>query len=257
MNILPGVKAYLDAITHKYQVENHAEIIELDQVLGIQYPQMMMQPWPRAFNYRLEFFTGENPPSQVKSHILGFLQNNTEEHVVNIFSEKLNQLIPAYRDYGYLHAWSNILMVKKLHLHEKNTLPRDVEIKLITTIQDVSLVNTIEPDYPSSTNGLEDPAIHNLMAFYKGEVCANAQVITLPGKYAYVADIFTHPDFRRKGISTTLLQEMHQIALDAGNSMSVLVPSKMTRQFDLFPKFSYQKMIEIALMVPELPPTME
>ena len=90
------------------------------------------------------------------------------------------------------------------------------------------------------------------MAFYKGEICAKAQVITLPGKYAYVADIFTQTDFRRKGISTTLLQEMHQIALEAGNSMSVLVPSKMTREFDLFQKFSYQVLIEMALLVPDL-----
>lgn len=255
MNILPGVNAYFNAITHKYQVENHAEIIKLDQVLGIQYPQMMTQPWPRAFNYRLEFFSGENPPFQVKSQIMTYLQNNPEEHVVNIFSEKLNQLIPAFRDQGYLHAWSNILMVKKLPAHEKKSRPSGVEIKSITTIQDVSLVNTIEPDYPCSTNGLDDLAIHNLMAFYKGEVCAKAQVITPPGKYAYVADIFTHPDFRRKGISTTLLQEMHQIALDAGNSMTVLVPSKMTREFDLFQKFSYQTLIEMALLVPELEPS--
>lgn len=254
MNILPGVKAYFEAITYKYQVENHAEIIKLDQVMGIQYPQMMSQPWPRSFNYNLEFFTGENPPSQVKSHILAFLKNNTQEHVVSVFSEKLNQLIPAYRDQGYLHAWSNILMVRKLPPREKISWPSGVEIRSITTIQDVSLANTIEPDYPCSTNGLDEPVIHNLMAFYKGEVCAKSQIITLPGKYAYLADIFTHPDFRRKGISTTLLQEMHQLALDAGNSMSLLVPSKMTREFDLFQKFSYQVLIEMALLVPEHTP---
>lgn len=254
MNILPGVKAYFEAITYKYQVENHAEIIKLDQVFGIQYTQMMTQPWPRTFNYRHEFFSGENPPSQVRSNILAYFQNNPEEHVVNIFSEKLSQLIPAYRDQGYLHAWSNIIMVRKLPSREKISWPSGVEIKSVTSIQDVSLANTIEPDYPCSTNGLDDPAIHNLMAFYKGEVCAKAQVITPPGKYAYVADIFTHPDFRRKGISTTLLQEMHQIALDAGNSMSVLVPSKMTREFDLFQKLSYQVLIEMALLVPEHKP---
>lgn len=250
MNILSGVKAYFEAITYKYQVENHAEIIKLDQVFGIQYPQMMTQPWPRAFNYRLEFFTGENPPSQVRNQILAYLKNNPEEHVVNVFSEQLNQLIPAYRDQGYLHAWSNILMFRKLPLREKISWPAGVAIQLITTIQDVSLANTIEPDYPCSANGLEDPAIHNLMAFYKGEVCAKAQVITTPGKFAYVADIFTHPDFRRKGISTTLLQEIHQIALVAGNSMSILVPSKMTRDFDLFEKFSYQILTEMALLIP-------
>jgi ribosomal protein S18 acetylase RimI-like enzyme len=252
MNILPGVKAYLDAITYKYQVENNAEIIQLDQVLGIRYPQWLPQPWPRSFNYQLEFFTGDYPPPQVKNQILTFLKNNHEEYIVNIFSEKLHQLIPAYRDQGYLHAWSNILMFRKLPAHEKISRPSGVEIKLVKTIRDVSLVNTIEPDYPSSTNGLDDPSIHNLAAFYQGEVCAKAQVITLNGKFAYIADIFTHPDFRRRGISTTLLQEMHQIALKAGKSMSILVPSKMTREFDLFHKFSYQVLIEMALLVPEI-----
>ncbi len=254
MNVLPGVKAFIDAITYKYQIENNAEIINLDQVLGIHYPQWMTQPWPRTFNYQLEFFTGDFPPAQINKQILSILQNEPEEHIVNIFSENLHQLIPAYRDLGYLHAWSNILLVRKLASREKNTLPSGVEIKFVKTTQDVALVNSMEPDYPTSTNGLDNPAIHNLMAFYMGEVCAKAQVITLPGKYAYIADIFTHPDFRRKGISTILLQEMHQIALSAGNGMSVLVPSKMTREFDLFQKFSYQKLIEIALLVPEFEP---
>jgi len=185
------------------------------------------------------------------------LKKNPGEHVVNIFSEKLHQLIPSYRDLGYLHAWSNILMTRKLSLKEPINNPIGGEVKIIKNIQDVALVNSIEPDYPSSTNGLDDLAIHNLMAFYKGEVCAKAQVITLEGKYAYIADIFTHPDFRRRGISTILFQEMHQIALKAGKSMSILVPSKMTREFDLFQKFSYQSLIEMALLVPEYPPTIE
>jgi ribosomal protein S18 acetylase RimI-like enzyme len=251
MNILPGVKAYFDAISYKYHLENHANIIQLDQVLGIQYPQQLVQPWPRSFNYRLEFFTGDNPPSQVKKMIFQFLREKPEEHVVNIISNKLSQLIPAYKDYGYLHAWSNIIMSKKLSSNEKISKPTAVETRIIKSIQDVSLVNTIEPDYPCSTNGLEDPAIYNLMAFYKGEVCAKSQMVLINGKYAYIADIFTHPDFRRRGISTTLLQEMHKIALDAGKTISVLVPSKMTREFDLFSRLAYQEMIEFALLVPE------
>ncbi len=253
MNIHPGVEAYFEAISYKNKVENHAEIINLDQVLGIQYPQWLTHPWPRSFNYQLEFFTGDNPPAHVKNQIQKFLKNNPEEHIVDVFSEKLHQLIPAYRDLGYLHAWSNILMVRKISVHEKKSSSPEIEIKFIKTTADVALVNTTEPDNPCSTNGLDDPAIHNLMAFYKGQVCAKAQVITLPGKFAYIADLFTHPDFRRRGISTNLLQEMHQIGLNAGKSMSILVPSKMTKEFELFQKFSYQSLTPMALLVPENP----
>jgi GNAT superfamily N-acetyltransferase len=254
MNVLPGVKAYIDAISYKYKIETNANIISLDQVIGIHYPQLLSQPWPRSFTYRLEFYTGDNPPSHVKHQILKHFQSEPEEHVINVFSEKLNQLIPSYRDNGYQHAWTNIIMSRKLSPSEKINRAFGVEIKPIKNVQDVSLVNTIEPDYPCSTNGLNDPAISNLMAFYNGEVCAKAQVIIVEGKFAYIADIFTHPDFRRRGISTTLLQEMHQIAISAGKTSSVLIPSKMTREFDLFQKLDYQALIEMALLVPDQKP---
>lgn len=255
MNVRSDVKAYLDAIAYKYKIENHADIIKLNEVIGILYPQWLSQPWPRSFTYRLEFFTGENPPSHVKKQILKHLEDQPEEHVINIFSEKLNQLIPAYRDIGYLHAWTNIIMSRKMSTGDRFTKASGVEIKKIKNFQDVSLVNTIEPDYPCSTNGLDDPAIHNLMAFYKGEVCAKSQVITIDGKFAYIADIFTHPNFRRRGISTSLLQEMHQIAMKAGKTTCVLIPSKMTREFDLFQKLDYHELIEMALLVPDQKPS--
>ncbi|HSM26420.1 MAG TPA: GNAT family N-acetyltransferase [Anaerolineaceae bacterium] len=251
MNIQPGTKAYLEAISYKYQVENKATIIRMDQVLGIHYPQLLVQPWPRQFSYKLEFFTGNNSPSQVKNEILKFLREEPEEHVINVISDNLTQLIPAYKAHGYLHAWSNIIMSRKLSINEKFSNPSDVEIKVIKSIQDVSLVNSIEPDYPCSTNGLDDPAILNLMVFYKGDICAKSQMMLLEKKFVYIADIFTHPDYRRRGISTALMREMQKIALQEGKTISILVPSKMTREFDLFKKLSYQPLIEFALLVPE------
>ena len=251
MNIEQGVRAYLDAITIKYQIENNARIIYRDQVLGIQFPQWLIQPWPREFNYRYEFYTGNNSPAYVINEINNCFENSPEEHILQVFSDQLNQLIPAYRHLGYSHAWSNIMMVRKLSINEKKDSFRGVEIKPIKTFQDVALVNSIEPDIPCSTNGLDNTDIHNLMASYNGQVCAKAQLITHEGNYAYIADLFTHPNFRRKGISTALLQEMHNIAINSGNTQSVLIPSKMTREFDLFQKFSYQALVEMALMVPE------
>lgn len=251
MNILPGAVAYLDAISYKFQTENNAKIIKMNEVLGIQYPQLQVQPWPRQFNYRLEFFTGANPPSHVKTEINKFLKENPEEYVVNVISEKLEQLIPAYKGYGYLHAWSNIIMNKNLSPKEKFISPPGVEIKKIETIKDVSLVNSIDPDYPCSTVGLEDPSIQHLMALFNGKICAKAEMVLAEGKFVYIADIFTHPDFRRRGISTALMQAMHKIALEAGKGISILVPSKMTREFDLFSRLNYNPMVEFALLVPE------
>jgi hypothetical protein len=39
--------------------------------------------------------------------------------------------------------------------------------------------------------------------------------------------------------------------MTAGKSISILVPSKMTREIDLFNRLDYKPMIEFALLVPE------
>lgn len=250
MDLLPGVKAYIDGITFKSKIENNAKIIKQEYVIGIQYPQVLVQPWPREFSYQFEFFAGNHSPSLVKDQVFSSFEKAVEEHVLYIFSENLNQLIPAYRQLGYLHAWNNILMIKKISPNEKRFVPPGVKIKKITTLQEVSMVNSIGPDNLSSTKGLENPAIHNLMAFYKDEVCAKAQMIILQEKFAFLADIYTHTNYRRKGISNALLQEMHTLAAEAGVKYSVLIPSKMTREFDLFQKHAYRTLVEVALLVP-------
>ena len=170
---------------------------------------------------------------------------------MNVISEKLEKLISAYKDYGYLHALSNVIMTKNLSPKEKFSLPSGVEIKKIETIKDVSLVNSIDPDSPCSTVGLDDPVLQHLMALFNGKICAKAEMVLLAGKFVYIADIFTHPDFRRRGISTALMQAMHKIAMESGKGVSILVPSKMTREFDLFSRLNYKPMVEFALLVPE------
>jgi hypothetical protein len=43
--------------------------------------------------------------------------------------------------------------------------------------------------------------------------------------------------------------------MKAGKTTCVLIPSKMTREFDLFQKLDYHELIEMALLVPDQKPS--
>jgi len=249
------VQAFLSSMFYKYQNESTAKIFDLEEVKGIQYIQSLQQSWPRNFKYKLEFFAEENPPGFVFEIIQKHIKDNPEEYVLNILSKNINILIPGYKDIGFLHAWNNTIMLHKLSVKKKNVETSEgVETYLISNEQEIANVNALGPDYPVSLTGLLDPGIFNLYATYEGVVGAKAQAVFIDPQFIYIADLFTHPDFRRKGLSAALLFRLHQIGLEKGCKYSILLPSKMTRNFELFQKFEYIESVPFALLVPEVSP---
>ncbi|PKN86467.1 MAG: hypothetical protein CVU46_07595 [Chloroflexi bacterium HGW-Chloroflexi-8] len=249
------VQAFLSSMFYKYQNESAAKIIDLAEVKGIQYVQSLQQPWPRNFKYQLEFFAEENPPGFVLEIIQQYIKDNPEEYVLNVLSKNINVLIPGYKDIGFLHAWNNTIMLHKLSNRKKNIeTSESVDVYAIKNELELANVNSLGPDYPVSLTGLLDPYIINLYATYNGEVGAKAQAVIIDPQFIYISDLFTHPDFRRKSLSAALLFKMHQIGLENGCKYSILLPSKMTRNFELFQKFEYLESVSFALLVPEVSP---
>ncbi len=249
------IQAFLQSITYKYQIENNAKIIKLSNITGIQFPGKSQQPWPRSFSYSLEFFAYDISPAEVKARITDYLKYNPQEYVLNVFSSNLSPVLTAYRNLGYLHAWTNSIMEYKLSTGKKHRpFPNGLDINQIETIKDVSAVNAIDPDYPTSALSLHSENIHNYMAAYQLEICAKSQIITENQKYAYIADMFTHANYRRKRISASLLHTMHKKAREKQAEYTLLIPSKMTRDIELYQRYGYQEVQPIAFMVPAKSP---
>jgi ribosomal protein S18 acetylase RimI-like enzyme len=249
------VQSYLKNIQYKYRIETNASIIQLDQATGLQYTQKTQQPWPRKFDYQLEFFAMDVSPGAVDAAIGAFLKNNPQEYVLTVFSQNLNALIPTYKSLGYQHAWSNTIMEHKLSMHAISlNLDPDIELFSVQNSADVSAINAMGADYPTCIQGLNDKHIFNFYAKYNNEIGAKAQGIIFDSKYIYLADMFTHPQFRRKGLSAALLQKLHQVAQLNGCSHSILVPSRMTREIELYQKFLYTEVVSMALLVPMFSP---
>lgn len=251
-------QAYLQSVTYKHQVESNAKIIKLKNITGIQFPYKNQQPWPRKFSYSLEFYVFDVPPAQVKEQIHNYLKIHPEEYILKIFSSNLPAVIAAYRNLGYQHAWTNVIMEYKLSTGKKHRpFPEGLEISRINSIEEISAVNAIGPDFPTSTLTLHGEHIHNYMAAFEQEICAKSQIITINPRFAYIADMFTHPNFRRKRISASLIHTMHKKAREQEKVYSLLVPSKMTRDIELYQRYGYQEVQSMARLVPIRSPVEE
>ncbi len=249
------IQAYLDSLFWKFQNESTAKIIDIEDVKGIQYIHPLNQPWPRNFQYQLEFFSDEGSPNLVFDRIQKYCKRVPGEYLLNVLSSNVNVLIPKYKDLGYLHAWNNAIMLHKLSGKGKNVENSEsVLISEVKTMQEIANVNALGPEIPLSLTGLSDECTFNYYASYKGEIGAKGQAIIVNPKFIFIADMYTHPDYRRKGLSAALLFKLHQIGLEKGCSYSILLPSKMTRNIELFQKFSYFETVSIALLVPEISP---
>jgi GNAT superfamily N-acetyltransferase len=245
------VHAFLNSLFCKFENESTASIMDLGEVKGIQYIQALAQPWPRKFQYRLEFFATETSPSQVFERIQSCCADDPQEYVLNVISKNVNVLIPGYKDIGFMHAWNNAIMLHKLSGHEKNMeTSENCEVFSVQNAQEVADINALGPEHPMNISGLSDACIFNLYATYKGDIGAKAQAIIVDPQFIYIADMFTHPDFRRKGLSAAMLFRLHQIGLENGCKFAILLPSKMTRNIELFQKFAYSESVSIALLVP-------
>jgi predicted acetyltransferase len=66
--------------------------------------------------------------------------------------------------------------------------------------------------------------------------------------------MFTHANYRRKRISASLLHTMHKKAREKQAEYTLLIPSKMTRDIELYQKYGYQEAQPIAFLVPAKSP---
>lgn len=245
------IASYLEAIFYKYQLELKARLLDLQPVMGISYNQFQQQPWPRSFDYSLEFFAADEAPPLVDGKINAYLNASSQEYILNVLSNNLSNLIPGYRDIGYQLAWKNNIMQLRLRSkHAKETSGKDIEILPINCIEHVAMINALGPEYPTSIQSVDDPAFINLMAIYQGQIGAKAQAIILDTQIMVISDMFTSPIFRRRGLSAALLLQLHAIGLERGCKNSILVPSKMTRDIELYQKFLYTEAVSIGLFVP-------
>lgn len=243
------IKAFLQAIGHKFSVESGATQYVGEAFTAMSYPHDLVHPWPREFAYRVEFFTQHTDAAAVVPAIQQVLDSESQEHVLNVFADGKAEIEAAYSQFGYRLAWTNILMRKALS-PTTPAPPSMAGIRPVSSTRDVQEINALEPETQSSAHAIDDPALHDFVTEIDGRLVAKAQMVTTGDPVAYVSDMYTRPESRRMGLGSALLAHLHVRAAELGMTEMILIPSLMTRQIGFYEKHGYQGAVPMHVFIP-------
>ncbi len=250
-----AVAECIRAIAHKLAVEQGAAVSRVGEVIQITHADELHHPWPREFKYQTEFLAAGDLEGVVPA-IGEALGGERSEHVVSLFTADKQATFRVAMESGYRHAWSNVLMGYWLRAEPAGAnTPELAAVKEIQTLEDMQAVNALAPDFPTWPASLDDPYLHNFFAMENDRIAAKAQVVTLPGDVAYVADMFTAPAARRHGLGRALLEQLHRVAWKNGANMVILIPSLMTREIHFYERYGYRELAPMLVLALATPPT--
>jgi GNAT superfamily N-acetyltransferase len=242
-------EAFVQAVVHKFFLETGAHGHQEESFTAISYPHDLIHPWPREFAYRVEFFTRRVDAAAVVPAMHKVLGSEAREHVLSVFASGRAEIKAAYGQFGYDLAWTNHLMSKKLPT--ATTAPLSgADIRSVSSAEDVDAINALEPETPSSARAIDDPGLDDFVGEVDGVIVAKTQMVTIHPEIAYVSDMFTRPESRRKGLGSALLAHLEVRATEMGKEQMILIPSLMAQEIRFYEKHGYQPAVPMHVFVP-------
>lgn len=139
-------------------------------------------------------------------------------------------------------------MCRSLSVKTNRAVPADASIHQVVSAQDMERYASL----PGISNlGLvRDAFIHNFFAAIGSMVVAKGQLVLLPGRMAYISDMFTEPTFRRSGLCNLVMNAMEGAAQLHGAAEVCLAPGYEVASFGLFAKYGYESVATRSVLIP-------
>lgn len=240
------VRAFVGALTHKEATELGATLERFgDETTLLTYPQPQEWSWPRQFAYRRECFCVA--PTCI-DQCLNTLAELSGEHVVNLFSpgveEALSHTLPGH----HVLAWYSSLLARDLDAVPALFQGRGKDVQEVRSPSDQSRFDSLRGI--SHPNPRPDPSIHNFYACDdEGSVAAKGQLIYLGEDRAYISDMFTVPERRRRGYCTAIIEALERKARELGARRTVLAPGLEASRIGLYELYGYAPSATRAVLV--------
>ena len=240
------VNAFIQSLAHKERVEVEVTANSLGTTTEIQYASAPEWPWPRQFAYTQEFFS-QGSAIECLTAIRGRI-GDAQEHVVNFFSDQLDFEIPHFETTGYVEAWRSRILGRNLsHRWHK---PGAVAAEVHEVASSADMVRYASLPGISNSGVARDASIHNFFAARGGEVLAKGQLVYCCDSVAYVSDMFTKPEHRKKGFCASILAAIENKARSLGATHTCLAPGQEVELFGLYEKYGYSVAGSRSVLIP-------
>lgn len=201
--------------------------------------------WEGARRVTDDFFIHDRPPNEVLTAVRAY--QPTPVHYLLVIDDQPN-LLAEYTAQGYQLAYTEYLMARSL----ANLPPLDIrydvlEVRTETEMDTVNVEDSeIEPWV--RVENLASPAIHHYCIKQDQLVGARARSWQYSPHSSYVTHVFTHPNYRRRGLARAIMIKLLWDGAARGETESVLVASESGDL--LYRDLGYERLAKLLVFQP-------
>ncbi len=171
-------------------------------------------------------------------------------HLLGVYTLEPESVIAMYTLLGYKTVPTEpmeVVMAKSLK--SLKLLPLSYPVRRVETLADVDLFNAELGHERMHPDHLQDPMLSYYYVPLDGKAVCQGRTFSPSSAAIHVAGLFTHPDYRRRGLATALMNRIHADAADAGAFDSVLVAMPMG--ISLYKRLGYEVLTYVHKFVPK------
>ena len=242
------IKNYIQSFIHSFESAYNSSHSKTDNVPVFYYGDEFSNSPFEVVPYQSIVFAWERTPEEIDNAIREYQFPGDGSFAIQVFHEDMNpqKFKMRYQPLGYEYYLPNILQIADPSASFDTPA---LNVRQVTETAQGDFINRVFSDFkpfPSRLIGAADDT-----AFY-AEIDGQAAgwgFLTHDNPHtAYVAGMFTSPNFRRKGVASALLKAMHEFSLERGLKKVILVPSFMAWNF--YTKRGYQTIAHFSTFLP-------
>lgn len=158
----------------------------------------------------------------------------------------------AYGAAGYRHSSNEVLLVRSLS--DLPSLDQRYSVDQAKTISEMQWLNSNDPANRAwiSETRLHEPGLRHSFIALDQRVVARVRTCRIDAEHSYVMNLYTAPEYRRRGIARALMIHVLHEAAAHGEQWSVLVASEAG--LPLYQALGYEQRASLVVFEPVAEP---
>ena len=242
------INHYIRSFVHSMEAAYDSSHEEIDDVIVFYYGDDFANSPYEIIPYQSTIFAWNKPPEEIAKIARAYPFKGNGTYAIEAFHKDMDpqKLKLRYQPLGFEYYLPNILQM--VDLSEKLDTPC-IRVCQVEQPEQADFINQNFAECKPYPKKLVDAK--NCASFYAeidGQAAGWGYLVHQAASPAYLAGMFTSPDFRRMGVATAILAKAHQFAQEKNISKIQLVPSFMAWNF--YTKRGYQTIAHFSTFLP-------
>jgi len=242
------INHYIRSFVYSMEAAYDSSHEKIDDVTVFFYGDEFANSPYEMIPYQSTIFAWNKPPEEIAEIARSYPFKGNGSFGIEAFHKDMDpqKFKLRFQPLGFEYFLPNILQM--VELPAQIDIP-NIQVKQVERSEQADFINqsfTECKPYPKKLMDAEDCTSY--YAEIEGQAAGWGYLVHQAPNIAYLAGMFTSPDFRRMGVASAILNEIHQFARKKNISKIQLVPSFMAWNF--YTKRGYQTIAYFSTFLP-------